>query len=120
MGLENVLITDELSVPSRRLPNFQNEVQTFYNLARVMRNSPAELIDALLQASVDLCHAGTAGLSLLETTPEGEQIFRWTNLVGTLAKFVGGSTPRSFSPCGVCLDRNSPQLFAWPVRCFHY
>lgn len=120
MIVEDILITSKLSAPSKRLPNFQNEIETVYNLGRVMRYAPNSLVDALLQAGVDLCRAGSAGLSLLETTPEGEEIFRWTNLVGTLAKFVGGSTPRSFSPCGVCLDRNAPQLFAWPVRYFQY
>ena len=118
MQLEDILITPELSVPSRRLPNFQKEVETAYNLARVMGNSPDELIDAVLQAGIDLCHAGTAGLSLLETTSEGDEIFRWTNLVGRLANRVGGITPRHYNPCGLCLDRGSPQLLAWPARYF--
>jgi signal transduction histidine kinase len=115
MRLEEILITPALSVRSKRLPNYEEEVETLYKLATV-RNSPDELVDALLQAAVVLCGAGTAGLSLLET-PE---IFRWTNLRGRLANLVGGSTPRNFSPCGVCLDRNSPQLFAWPARYFGY
>lgn len=115
MRLEDILITDELSGPSKRLPNYQKEVETLYKLATV-NNSPDELVNALLQAAIDLCCAGTAGLSLLET-PE---LFRWTNLRGRLANLVGGSTPRNFSPCGICLDRNSPQLFAWPARYFEY
>ncbi len=69
---------------------------------------------------LDLCHAGTGGLSLLETNSAAEQVFRWTNLSGTLAKYVGGTTPRNFSPCGVTLDLNGPQLFRYPARYFDY
>jgi signal transduction histidine kinase len=78
------------------------------------------LIDTLLRTSLELCSAGTAGLSLLETPAEGEQIFRWTNVAGALGKQLGGTTPRHFSPCGVTLDRNAPQLFNYPGRLFQY
>ena len=37
-----------------------------------------------------------------------------------LAKYVDGTTPRNFSPCGVTLDFNSPQLFEYPARYFDY
>jgi signal transduction histidine kinase len=91
-----------------------------YALARTMATSPNELIDELLRMALDLCSAGTAGLSLLEKTAEGEQVFRWTNLAGALSKHIGGSTPRDFSPCGTTLDRNAPQLFAYPGHRFQY
>jgi hypothetical protein len=89
-------------------------------LAEVLANSPDRLMDTFLQMPLDLCHAGTSGLSLLETNSAGEQVFRWTNLSGTLAKYVGGTTPRNFSPCGVTLDMNLPQLFHYPARYFDY
>jgi hypothetical protein len=76
--------------------------------------------DALLQHAMELCGADTAGLSLLETTADGQQRFRWTNLAGTLRTHVGESIPRDFSPCGVCLDRQAPQLFRYPARCYPY
>jgi signal transduction histidine kinase len=85
-----------------------------------MATAPNELVDTLLRMALELCSAGTAGLSLLETTPEGEQLFRWTNLAGALSTYVGGSTPRNFSPCGTTLDRNAPQLFAYPSHRFQY
>ncbi|MEQ1472436.1 MAG: GAF domain-containing sensor histidine kinase [Candidatus Acidiferrum sp.] len=85
-----------------------------------MANSPDKLINALLLTALDLCCAGTAGLSMLETLPSGEQVFRWTHLAGELSNHVGGSTPRNFSPCGVTLDLNAPQLFDHPARRFEY
>jgi signal transduction histidine kinase len=85
-----------------------------------MASSPNELVDTLLRMALELCTAGSAGLSLLETTPTGEQIFRWTNVAGALSKHVGGSTPRNFRPYGVTLDRNASQLFVDPGRRFQY
>jgi hypothetical protein len=31
-------------------------------------------------------------------------IFRWRYLRGILSRFDGATTPRDFSPCGICLD----------------
>ncbi len=85
-----------------------------------MTTAPNTLIDTLLRLALELCSAGTAGLSLLETTAEGEQVFRWSNVAGALDKHVGGNTPRDFSPCGVTMDSNAPQLFTLPARRFQY
>jgi RNA polymerase sigma factor (sigma-70 family) len=118
--LNDILITDQiLSRPLRmRKPRQDSESLRILELAALI--SPERLVDAFLELALDLCDAGTAGLSFLETGPDGKQVFRWTNLAGKLQAAVGGSTPRNFSPCGVTLDRNSPQLFSKPGRYFHY
>jgi signal transduction histidine kinase len=85
-----------------------------------MAKSPNKLPDTLLWHTMELCSADTAGLSLLETATQGEQIFRWANVAGTLKGHVGGFTPRDFSPCGMCLDRKTPQLLRYPARRFQY
>lgn len=118
--LEDILITHKLKSRRRRKPNTHSENAALHALARVMAIAPDDLIDTLLRTSLELCSAGTAGLSLLETPAEGEQIFRWTNVAGALGKQLGGTTPRHFSPCGVTLDRNAPQLFNYPGRLFQY
>jgi signal transduction histidine kinase len=118
--LEDILITHKLKSRRRRKPNTHSENAALHALARVMAIAPDDLIDTLLRTSLELCSAGTAGLSLLETPAEGEQIFRWTNVAGALGKQLGGTTPRHFSPCGVTLDRNAPQLFTYPGRLFQY
>ena len=89
-------------------------------LAQILRSAPHELVDTLLHIALSLCNAGTAGISVLETLPDGQEVFRWTNLAGTLRKFIGGTTLRHFSPCGVCLDSGTPQLFSYPERRFQY
>ncbi len=118
--LEDILITHKLKSRRRRKPNTHSENAALHALARVMAIAPDDLIDTLLRTSLELCSAGTAGLSLLETPAEGEQIFRWTNVAGALGKQLGKTTPRHFSPCGVTLDRNAPQLFNYPGRLFQY
>jgi signal transduction histidine kinase len=118
--LEDILITGKLRSRRRRKPNTYCENVALQALASIMASEPGKLIDTLLRMALELCDAGSAGLSLLETLPNGEQIFRWTNLAGVLDQHVGLSTPRHFSFCGVALDRNAPQLFAHPERLFQY
>jgi signal transduction histidine kinase len=114
--LEDVLVTDRLRV-RRRLPNLQDEGRALRALARKMATAPDTLVDTLLEMALQLCHADSAGLSVLDTN---SQKFIWTNLAGTLKQYLGGTTPRNFSPCGVCLDRDSPQLFSYPEKYFTY
>jgi signal transduction histidine kinase len=118
--LEDVLITEKLKSRRRRKPNAHAENAAMQGLARVMATAPKDLIDTLLRTALELCSAGTAGLSLLETPQQGDAIFRWTNLTGALSKHIGATTPRNFSPCGVTLDRSAPQLFVYPGRRFQY
>jgi RNA polymerase sigma factor (sigma-70 family) len=118
--LKSILITEQLSSRTCKPRPSLQEAACRQSLVRTAVASPEQLIDCFLEMPIDLCGAGTAGLSLLETNASGEQEFRWTNLAGKLAKCVGGTTPRHFSPCGVTLDRNSPQLFAYPGRHFTY
>ncbi|MDP9338051.1 MAG: GAF domain-containing sensor histidine kinase [Acidobacteriota bacterium] len=118
--LEDVLVTYKLQARRRRKPNSYYENVALHALSAVMAKNPDALIDTLLRMAMELCNAGTAGLSMLETLPDGEQIFRWTNLAGVLRDHIGGSTPRNFSPCGVTLDRDAPQLFDHPERYFQY
>jgi RNA polymerase sigma factor (sigma-70 family) len=118
--LESILITEQLRSRIRVERRAEKEAECLRKLAEAVAVSPQRLIDIFLEMPLELCRAGTAGLSLLETQPLGEQVFRWTNLVGKLANCVGGTTPRNFSPCGVTLDRNSPQLFSYPGRYFQY
>ncbi|MFN6561327.1 MAG: ATP-binding protein [Nostoc sp. ChiSLP01] len=119
--LGDILITEELSRRSPHSPpNWQAQAQAMQHLARQMARDSETLLQTLVEIALELCQAGTAGVSLLSTTPDGEEIFRWNVLAGTLAQYVGGSTPRNFSPCGVCLERGTPQLFSHPERYFTY
>ena len=121
--LEDVLITAQLARRPARPPNLQAENDAFFTITRALATGAKQddVLQMLVSAAAELCNAGTAGLSLLEAPAAGgEVVFRWTHLAGHLASAVGGTTPRSFSPCGVTLDRAAPQLFSYPARYFSY
>jgi RNA polymerase sigma factor (sigma-70 family) len=118
--LEDVLITTQLLTRICRSRGSSVEGASLRTLSEVARNAPAKLIECFLQMGLDLCRAGTAGVSFLEEGDDGKAAFRWTHLAGRLEQYVGGTTPRNFSPCGVTLDCDSPQLFRRPARYFNY
>ncbi|URD52427.1 ATP-binding protein [Chroococcidiopsis sp. CCNUC1] len=115
--LDDILITEEISRRSPRPPNWQAEAQAMLPLARQMVRDSESLLQTLVEIALELCQAGTAGVSLLETS-DGEEVFRWSELAGRFTH--DGLIPRDFSPCGVCVDRGTPQLFSHPERYFTY
>ena len=122
----------ELKIERRSMPphlargesNPERETLGLRQIAENAGDEPYAVLQGLLTAALELCGGGaqtsTAGVSLLEHTPEGGQQFRWVALAGCLAAHVGGTAPRDFSPCGVCLDRNGPVLFARPDLKYNY
>jgi PAS domain S-box-containing protein len=117
--LEDILITPELPRRRSRAPDYVAENRALVALAREMATNPKNLPQKLVDLALELCRAGTAGISLLKSDSEGEY-FSWVALAGMYAPRVGGRTPRNFSPCGTTLDRGAPQLFSVPARYFTY
>ncbi|HEX3656053.1 MAG TPA: ATP-binding protein [Pirellulales bacterium] len=118
--LDDILITEELSRRIPRQPDYRAENEAFQALARQMWNEPEALLKALTHTALRLCRAGTAGVSLLEQTSSGEELFRWVALAGACAAYEGGSSPRDLSPSGICLQRKAPQLYSYPARLLTY
>jgi len=105
----NVLITDKLHQRPPRTADVMRENEALRELARHLAQSPATILQALVEKTMELCQAESAGISISETH-EGEEIFRWHAVAGRLKPFLKGTMPRHFSPCGVVLDKNSVQL----------
>lgn len=114
-AIAEVFITEELlnRVSSRR--DDRRELLAIQDLARAMTDFPAEVLPRLVRLAMQICDADSAGVSVLEA---GSQVFRWFGLAGRLAVFEGATTPREFSPCGVCLDQGSPVLMKRPERAY--
>lgn len=89
----------------------QKEHDALRRLAAVFGSSPSTILQELLDVALDLCNCDSAGISLLENTADGSQVFRWVATAGSFKQFAQGTTPANFSPCGVCLERNAPQRF---------
>ncbi|MDF5729510.1 MAG: PAS domain S-box protein [Rhizonema sp. PD38] len=120
INLEEVLITSELSRRSPKTLNLQAENQALHTLAQQLAKSPETMLKTLVGIARDLCQAGTVGVSLLELSSSGEEIFRWVVIAGEWEQYEQGIIPKDFSPCGVCLERGAPQLYLYPERYFTY
>lgn len=69
------------------------------------------MLQKLVDIAVEFCGADSAGISLEEADETGKLNFRWIAIAGSFAKYLHGTTPRFFSPCGTCLDRGRAQLY---------
>ncbi|WP_199316818.1 hybrid sensor histidine kinase/response regulator [Chroococcidiopsis sp [FACHB-1243]] len=85
--LDDVVITQELSQRSPRPPNLLLENQALHTLVRQLVNQPEAMLHNLVDISLDLCCAGTVGVSLLEVLPSGEEVFRWNVMMSHLDGF---------------------------------
>jgi signal transduction histidine kinase len=117
---EDILVSDSLRSRPARPRDYAREVEGMNALAQCMLKDPARLQQCFSDVALALCGAGSAGISMLEGADGAAPIFRWTALAGAFASYVGGSTPRDFSPCGLCLDRDASILVYRPGRVFTY
>jgi signal transduction histidine kinase len=109
----DVDIRSELAARPHRLPGHEAEALALGDLATRLAKQPREMLQGLVEVALELCDAGTAGISLLEG-----DVFRWEALAGVFASKRGGTMPRDASPCGVCVDQNATQLMSLPDRRF--
>jgi two-component sensor histidine kinase len=114
-AVAQVFTTGELLVRPAPAPDYISEKLALQDLARGMADHPTEVLPRLVALSMETCDADSAGISVLDG-----DAFRWTALVGELSAFEGATTPRNFSPCGVCLDQCSPILMERPERAFSW
>lgn len=117
--LDDIIVTELLS---RRVGDVRDIAAENDALRRLMRDVPrvSDPLQLLVATAVDVCAAGSAGVSLLEPSADNTPQFRWVAMAGRFAGYVGGTTPGNFSPCGETLARGTPQLFSYPERFFTY
>ena len=95
---EDVLATAEMLARPRKTADLAAEVAAFRELSALMAVDPARVVQRFLELALVLCGAGSSGLSVLAEDGRGEPVFRWDALAGAFAPYVGGTTPRRFSP----------------------
>src|SRR5215510_2614705 len=116
VSLVDILITAELARRPTPLPDYETESRALRALADYA-GPPQAILQRLAETALDVCRAGSAGVSILDPAT-GE--FRWRATTGLFAPYVGRRMSRAASPCGMVLDRNTPLLFANPERYFDY
>src|ERR1700730_1238563 len=117
---DELLITEALHKRPDRHRDLAREIAAINDLARGMVRRPDALQRRFVELALDLCRAGSAGISMLEEEERGASLFRWTALAGEFAPFIGGTSPRHFSPCGLCIDQDKAILVSRPGRLFEY
>lgn len=113
--LEDVLITHELATRPSRLPDHQAENRALALLAREMTASPGTVLQTLVALVMELCQAGSAGVSILDA---GGEAFVWPAIGGPFAARAGGRIARADSPCGIVVEQDATLLLDRPERCF--
>ncbi|WP_437629594.1 GAF domain-containing protein [Sorangium sp. So ce854] len=116
--LEDVLKTEELARRPRRSPDHEAENRALLALATAMAGPLEGVLPRLVSLLLELCRADSAGVSVLEEGDDGRQVFRWRAIAGAFAHHLGESMPRSPSPCGTVLERNTALVFRYPARHF--
>ncbi|WP_198119996.1 hybrid sensor histidine kinase/response regulator [Massilia rhizosphaerae] len=115
--VDDVLITAELERRPRRAPDYAAENRAMAALARQLALDPHGVPQKLAELVLDLCDAGSAGISLLEEQ-DGARVFRWRAAAGLFAAHLDGTVPFDVSPCGAVVDRNQTMLMRHGERCF--
>jgi two-component sensor histidine kinase len=117
---DDLVITEALRERPTKRDNGLAEVEAFHDLAEITMRSRSAAVRRFPEFAMRLCDAGSAGWSRLRNNEVGDAFFSWDALAGVLAPYVGGRTPRTFSPCGLCLDAGKTILVSRPERHFTY
>jgi hypothetical protein len=104
-----------------RPPRYTAEIRLLLAMYRKCAQADSVcVLEELSTFAMQQCKAESAGFSILETNEHGTQLFRWRATRGRMKKFAGGTIPADFSPCAVCLARDSAQLFVYPEKFYTY
>lgn len=109
--------TDELARRPARAADYAAENRALVALARVQAGPRSEFLQAIADTALSLCHADSAGISLVEG-PDDNRVFRWFAVAGLCADLRGKITTWNECPCGVTLEAGAPQLFINPQARF--
>lgn len=119
-NVSRVLQTDLLRRRVPRPPDYRAEAGALTAIVNGLAYAPDAILERLVAVALEFCTAHSAGLSVLRHEISGDSVFYWPAIAGRWAAYVGGTTPRHFSPCGIVLDRNAPQLVCHPERWYDY
>jgi DNA-binding CsgD family transcriptional regulator len=112
MELRDLLADSEFPLRKKRMRQESRTAEAYRTVARVFADNPDIILQHLVDAATAFCGADSAGISLEEDNQNKEERkFRWIAISGTFASFLGGTTPRFFSPCGTTLDSGRAQLY---------
>jgi PAS domain S-box-containing protein len=117
---EAVIATAELARRPSRAPQHAIENAALLRMMETMTAAPAAILEQLAATIVELCRAGSAGISLRDPV-DGDPAFRWRAVSGALAAGAGplaGRQPLRLTPWMIESGFTQPQLIRRPERLF--
>ena len=120
LSVDDVLINDALEYRPAPRSRADKEIESLRRLAQKFSTDSSELMHATVETACELCDADSAGITVLDTLPDGSEGLRWVATAGRIGELGLQALPRKYSPCGTVLDRHAPQLFSFPGRFFTY
>jgi len=108
MSLRDLLSDPAFPLRAKKPRQPNAESVALRRLSRAFTLNPESVLQDLVNIAVEFCGADSAGISLEE--PDNK-IFKWIVVAGSFAPYLGGRTPRNYSPCGTCLDSGRAQLY---------
>lgn len=111
MEMRDLLLDTSFSHRKKPTHDPSRQLEAFQRLARVFAERSEVILQEVVNIAVEFCGADSSGISLEEQSESGEQRFRWIAIAGSFSRYLHGTTPRFFSPCGTCLNRGVPQLY---------
>src|SRR5258708_18388590 len=89
-----------------------------HRLAQALTASNGAVLQTLDDIALNLCDAGSAGISLFEQGEGGKSVLRWVALSGACAAAANTELPIEESPSGITLELGAAQLLSFPQRHF--
>jgi len=111
MEMRDLLSDSEFFEREKSLERSDRGFEALDQLAHVFAEAPHIVLQKLVDIAVEFCGADSAGISLEEPDEKGVLRFRWIVISGSFSQYLNGTTPRFFSPCGICLSAGRPQLY---------
>lgn len=117
--LSKVVVTEDLKTRPYRAPDYKGESEAYRELSKLLSVSPKDAMNGLVEQVVKLLGVDSAGISLVDVE-NGNDIFRWLAIAGSLKPFLNGIMPRHFSPCGEVCKKSEPILMRHMVDHYKY
>jgi two-component sensor histidine kinase len=112
-GLEVVDVLDDSAFLQRgsHVRDAAKQMEYMRRLAQAFAETPDSVLQELVNVAVDICGADSAGISIQKHDENGALFYHWVATAGKYAHFLNAMLPPYPSACGLCLERNRPQLF---------
>ena len=119
-GVEVISLDQHSSFAQRRLHarDILDQMEALRLLCDAFLDTPDSMLQEVVNAAIHLCGADSAGISLAQPAKGEAEYFIWVTVAGEWSHLVNSTLPRYPSPCGVCLDRGTPQIVRVGKRFF--